>query len=377
MCGISPRITRLMRPSAAALQPYDPAFAPVDVNLSANENSYGLPASVHNALIEALSEVPLHRYPDAMASRLRAKLASLYGLTPEHLIVGNGGDELLFNLFLAFGGADHVVVHCPPDFSVYDVYARLAECRVQPVWRDAETFALNEDALIEASRTATLTVVTSPNNPTGNLISRSLIERLCQASQGLVLIDEAYMEFAPAGSSCVDLLGVYDNLIVLRTLSKAYALAGARLGYVLADPSVIAALAAVRQPYSVSALDQAAALVVVEHRKELAPTVDTIVANRAALATALTTLESSGVRCWPSAANFLLVRVPHAHDIRCRLRDEYDVLVRDFSAAPGLADCLRITVGTVEEHTRLMDGLTALVGGEEDGTHCEDITYDR
>lgn len=364
MSALPADVQRLMRPSAAALEPYDPAFTPVAVNLSANENAYGLPESAHAAMVEAVAQAVANRYPVPLANDLRAALADLHGVAPEQVIVGNGGDELLFNLFLAFGGAGHTVVHCPPDFSVYDLYGELAECEMRPVWRDLETFALDEEGLLEAARDASVTIITSPNNPTSDLAPRALIERLCQESAGLVLADEAYMEFAPEGSSCVDLLAAYPNLLVLRTFSKAYALAGARVGYVMGSPGVISALAAVRQPYSVSSLDQAAALAVLSHREELEAVVAQIVRNREVLREALLAMEPLGVRVWPAAGNFLLIRVPQAADVRRRLRDEHEVLVRDFSSAPGLDGCLRVTVGTEEENRRFIEGLTAILRGE-------------
>ena len=240
-----------MRPSAAALEPYDPAFSPVDVVLSANENNYGVPPEVAPALAEAVTSAAWNRYPVPLGGELREKLAAWHGVAPEQVIVGNGGDELLFNFFLAFGGAGHALVSCPPTFSVYGLYASMVETPVVEVPREKD-FAPNVDALVEAARSATLVVVTSPNNPTGDLFPREGVRRLCEACPGIVLVDEAYIEFADPGSTVEDMLGEYQNLAVLHTFSKAFALAGARVGYVLASPAVVAALAAVRQPYSVS-----------------------------------------------------------------------------------------------------------------------------
>ncbi len=359
--GVPKKIKQWMRPSAAALEPYDPAFSPVDINLSANENSFGLPPELQSAVADALKATPTNRYPSPLAPALRKELSLVYNIAPKQLICGNGGDELLFNLFVAFGGQGHVVLHCPPDFSVYDLYAGLLECPVQEVPRDPTTFKIDEDSLVEASRAATITIVTSPNNPTGNLVSHGLVSRLCKETSGLVVVDEAYVEFARSGASCVDLLGRYDNLVILRTLSKAYALAGVRLGYILADPGVVSALAAVRQPYSVSVLDQSAALAVLRRRSNLSDTLEKIKQERKRLYAGLCGMASLGVTVWPSDANFLLVRVPSAHKLRCRLRDEYSILVRDFSSAAGLKDCLRITVGMPQENDSLLRSLTHLL----------------
>lgn len=352
-----------MRPSAAALEPYDPAFSPVDVILSANENNYGIPPEVAPALAKAVTDAAWNRYPVPLCGELREKIAAWHGVAPEQVVVGNGGDELLFNFFLAFGGAGHALVSCPPTFSVYGLYASMVETPVVEVPRE-KGFAPNVDALVEAARTATLVVVTSPNNPTGDLFLREGVRRLCEACPGIVLVDEAYIEFADPGSSVEDMLGEYQNLAVLHTFSKAFALAGARMGYVLASPAVVAALAAVRQPYSVSVLDQAAALVAVTHRDAFQPAIQAIRQDRGRLSKMLDVLAPLGVYVWPSQANFLCVRVPHAHDVWRRLRDERSILVRDFSFTPGLEGCLRITVGKPEENDLVVAALKSILKGE-------------
>lgn len=354
-------IRALLRPSAAKLEPYDPAFTPSRINLSANENTYGLPPEVHRKLAQALAEVPTNRYPDPLSGDLRAAIASWHGVDPSQVCVGNGGDELLFNLFLAFGGSGHVMVNVPPTFTVYRLYAELLETRVVDVPRDPVTYEVDVDALVDAARGANLVVVTSPNNPTGNLMPVDAVARLCQACPGVVLADEAYMEFAEPADSAEPLLATYDNLVVLHTFSKAYCLAGVRVGYVLSSPGVIGALAAVRQPYSVSVLDQAAGLVLAGEREALAPTIATIKAERARLSRGLAALP--GVTAWPSAANFVLVRLSQAHQARETLRDDYSILVRDFSQAPGLTDCLRITVGTPQENDAVVDALGQILEG--------------
>ena len=356
---ISAEVRALMRPSAAALEPYDPAFSRVEVNLSANENTYGMPAPAREATLAEIAAVAENRYPVPLADAVRAELAQVHGIAPERIAIGNGGDELLFNLFIAFGGAGRVLVNCPPTFSVYELYAGLAETPITNVPRDPETFEPDADALVDAARSANLVILTSPNNPTGDLVPLETVRRVCEACSGIVLLDEAYGEFSAPGASAESLLDTYANLAVLHTLSKAFCLAGGRIGYILASTDVVAALAAVRQPYSVSVFDQAAAVAVVRERALFMPTIAQIVQERARLSSRLAALE--GVRVWPSESNFLLVRVPDAHRVWERLRDEHSILVRDFSRTPGLADCLRITVGTPEENDRVIAALSALM----------------
>lgn len=358
----NPDVTTRLRPALRDFEPYDPAFSPCRVNLSANENTHALPDEVRAAIGEALLATPLNRYPDPMANALRDAVAARHGVAREAVCVGNGGDELLFNLLFAFGGPGRTLVTCPPDFAEYANFAAMCETPVARVPRDPEDFSIDADALLAAARDAALVILTSPNNPTGDLVDHALVRRLIDETGALVLLDEAYVEFAPEGSSLVDWVAACPRLIVLRTLSKAFGLAGLRVGYVVADPAVIAALAAVRQIYSVDVLAQAAALAALARREALAPVVDDIVAERARLSAGLS--ELPGVRAWPSAANFVLVRVPRAAEVRRRLRDEFSVLVRDFSAVPGLEGCLRISVGTREENDVLLDALATLVREE-------------
>ena len=355
--GISERVRAMMAPAAASLEPYDAAYSWVEVNLSANENTYPLPKGLRESIDEALAATPLNRYPQPLATDLRGELAYWHRVNKFQVIVGNGGDELIFNLLLAFGGAGHKLVTCSPTFSVYGIYARMVGTEVVELPLDPETFDIDEEALIEAARTANLVFLCSPNNPTGNLVPTKLVAEVCAACPGIVLLDEAYIEFADEGSSSEVLLGTFDNLVVLHTLSKAFSLAGARIGYALAAADVISALAAVRQPYSVNVLSQAAALVMVRSRDKLKPTIAKIRAEREELARALSAIE--GVRVWPSQANFLLVSVPGKNSRIAwrRLRDEYSILVRCFASTPGLDKCLRVTVGTPEENKRLISAI--------------------
>jgi len=349
-----------VRPALSGFEPYDPAFSPTEVNLSANENTHPLPASLRQALDEAFASVALNRYPDPLSNELRQELASWHGVDRRQVMVGNGGDEVLFNLLFAFGGAGRPIVVCPPCFEEYQNFAKMCECEVISVWRDAEDYSIDADGLVAASRDASLVILTSPNNPTGDLVEPRLIRRLLDETDALVLVDEAYVEFAGEDASLVPWIATEPRLMVLRTLSKAFALAGLRCGYLVADPAVIDVLAAIRQIYSVDVCAQAVALAAITRRDEFAEIVADIVSERERLRERLLALP--GVTVWPSAANFLLVRMEGAGIVRTRLRDEHSVLVRDFSYAKGLSDCLRISVGTSEENDRLLEALASVLG---------------
>lgn len=360
-----------IRDDLRSLVPYDPDMRDVEVMLSANENSYGVPPEVRSEIDRRLAEVALNRYPQATAPALREALGRMWGVEAANVVVSNGGDELLFNLELAYGGPGRVLVNCPPTFSAYALYAELTGTGLLSVARRPD-FSVDEGALLEAVRdpAVSLVVVTSPNNPTGNLVDPAFVERLASSTDALVLVDEAYAEFAPAEASCVEAVGRHDNVCVLRTLSKAYALAGCRVGYLIAPKGVAQALLSVRLPYSVSSLDQAAALTAVERREAFEPVTRALVANRAALAEGLGRLAADvcekrgdgSCAVFPSAANFLLMRVPDAADIHELLAERHSILVRDFSATPGLSGCLRVTVGTPEENDRLIAALRELLG---------------
>ena len=377
MAQLSPRMQELLQPHLTGIEPYDPNFTPTPINLSANENTYPLPGAARDAISAALSVVPFNRYPDPMSNNLRDELARWHGVSRDAICVGNGGDELLYNFMLAFGGEGRTLLTFPPDFSEYAFFASLTGAEVKRVWRDSETFEIDADAAVQAAATSNLVILTSPNNPTGNLADLGLVERICDACPGLVMVDEAYGEFAPADASAVPLLATHDNLVILKTLSKAFGAAGIRCGYVLAPADVIEVFAAVRQIYSVNVLTQAVARAAVGAREAYAPVVEQIKAERTRLADALRApaapladdsaapaLEAPvSVTVWPSEGNFVLVRVlPDASAVRRRLRDEYGILVRDFSYAPGLENCLRITVGTPSENDAVIAALAELTG---------------
>lgn len=352
-------VSKRLAPALAGLAPYDPGFTPVDVLLSANENSHGVPASVRAAMDEAIAGTPFNRYPDPMANELRDAIAAWHGVKRGNVVAGNGGDELLFNILLAFGGEGRTLIDCPPTFSIYGLYAQLTRTNVVRIARDPETFAIDQDAVMQAAATADVVMLTTPNNPTGTLISKAWIEELAASTDALIVVDEAYIEFADPADTCISLIDRFENIAVLRTFSKAYGLAGMRSGYVIACEDVINGLAAVRQVYSTDVCSQAAARIAAERHEEYEPVIALIRSERDRLAQELAEL-GEGVRVWPSAANFLLVRVPNAHEVYGAMRDEFSILVRDFSRSADLSDCLRITVGTPEENDRVIAALKEL-----------------
>lgn len=350
-------VLRPARSVLAGIVPYDPKYLPADVMISANENPRALPAAVQEKVIEAIGKIDLNRYPDPLANDLREAIASAHGYTKDYVLLGNGGDELLFNIALTWGGPGRTMLTFPPTFSVYEANAVLTETDIVRIPR-REDFTLDESAILKrlAQGDIDYLTITSPNNPTGNATDPAFIRQILEATDALVMVDEAYGEFG--GESMIPYLNDYPNLVVLKTFSKAYSLAGVRLGYIMANPQVIQEFIKVRQPYSVDAISQTIGLTVYENRELLQPGIDDIIDQRAVLLEALDGMKD--VRAFPSDANFLLVRIPHANAVWEQLY-ESGVLVRDFSHATGLEDCLRITVGTAAENERFISTLREIL----------------
>ena len=303
----------------------------------------------------------------AVADSLNRRFGTSYGMADIFMTVGAAASVSCALHAVACPGEEVIVI--APYFPEYRVWIETAGATCVEVPADPQTFQIDVEAVAAAitPRTAAV-IIDSPNNPTGDLMPLDLIAALCDACPGLVMVDEAYMEFAEPGASAIALLDEQPNLVVLRTFSKAFGEAGARCGYIIAAPDVIDVYAAVRQIYSVNVLSQAAALTALRERAAFDEDIATIKRERERVYTGIEQLlagTAAGARVWPSSGNFLLVRLPGcASRVRTRLRDEYSILVRDFSAAPGLADCLRITIGTPAENDEVLAALGALVKEE-------------
>src|SRR5581483_5644243 len=338
----------LARPDILALTPYSSARMEArggSVMLNANESP-----------VAAVRSPGLNRYPDPQPSSLVERLAALYGVSREEVLVGRGSDEAIDLLVRAFCRAGHdAVMVCPPTFGMYAVSARIQGARVAdaPLRSD---FTLDVDALLQSlTPDVKLVFVCSPNNPTGGLVPLGELARLAGALDGraLLVVDEAYLEFAGSASAST-LLARHDNVAVLRTLSKAHALAGARIGTLIARAEVVGLARRLQAPYPLPTPCIDVALAALEPAA-LAATSARIAASvraREALATAL--LRSPFVRTvWPSSANFLCVRFEDGRATYRRLLDR-GIVVRDVGAQPMLVNCLRVGIGTPEENARLL-----------------------
>jgi len=345
----------LARAEIRAMQPYSSARMEASgggLMLNANESAWP-PTGDHG--------LGCHRYPEPQPSSLVDVLARLYGVRREQLLVGRGSDEAIDLLVRAFcrAGRDAILIQ-PPTFGMYVVCARIQDAGVVEVPLRAD-FSLDVDAVLAAVTAAVkLVFVCTPNNPAGSVVPHDDIVRLVRALEGraLVVVDEAYVEFADTGS-VAGLIEQYDNLAVLRTLSKAWALAGARVGCLLAHAEVVALLRRIMPPYPLPRPSVESALLALSGwgQGNARRHIEVVCAERARMAAALPALP--GVReVLPSQANFLTVRFERADAAWQRLR-EAGIVVRDVRRYPGLGDALRITVGAPAGNERVLAVLAA------------------
>jgi histidinol-phosphate aminotransferase len=334
------------------VQPYGAPQLDVPVRLNTNETPVPPPAAFMQRLAERIEALELHRYPDRRAWALRTALGSRFGLSPQRVWAANGSNEILLQLFQAYGGPGRRLLLFRPGYSAHPLIARVAATESVEVDLD-DDFRLSPEGAVAAVREHDPDVVclASPNNPTGVPVPLESFRALHDAGRGLVIADEAYVEFG--GVSATTLLDELPRLVVVRTFSKAWRLAGLRLGYLLAHEWVVDDLRKVRLPYHLDALTQAAGLTACELAEDVTGHVEWVAAERDRLHAELEALPRIGV--WPSAANFLLFRADTPELFDALL--SRGVLVRDFSDKPRLEGCVRVTVGTPEENDRFIEAL--------------------
>ncbi|MBA2577180.1 MAG: histidinol-phosphate transaminase [Euzebyaceae bacterium] len=343
-----------VRPDLEDTEPYGAPQLSVAVRLATNETPYPPPRAFSERLAARIAELELNRYPDRRATALRSALGARFGLPVNRVWAAKGSNEVLLQLFQAYGGPGRRLLLFRPGYSAHPLIARVASTGVVEMDLD-ESFRLGADAAREAVTACDpdVVVVASPNNPTGIAVDPDVVRALHDGGRALVVVDEAYVEFAGARASAVALLDELPRLVVCRTFSKAWRLAGLRLGYLLAHAWVIDDLRKVRLPYHLDTLTQAAGLAAIELADEVTAHVAGLCAERERLRSAMAALD--GVEVFDSAANFLLFRTA-VDDLFDRLLAG-GVLVRDFSALPRLERCLRVTVGTPAENDSFVSAL--------------------
>jgi histidinol-phosphate aminotransferase len=340
-----------LRDDLAGREAYGAPMPDVPVRLNVNENPYPPSPALARAIADAVAAVAgtLNRYPDRDATGLRDDLASYlgHGLTREQVWAANGSNEVMQQLLMAFGGPGRTALGFEPSYSMHPVITQITATRWMPGVRDAgdDGFGLDPGRAVAAVRELQpdLVFLASPNNPTGTALPLSTIEEVCEAAPGMVVVDEAYAEFArDQRATALDLLPRHERLVVTRTMSKAFALAGARIGYLAASPEVVGALQIVRLPYHLSAITQAVARVALAHAGELLATVAALRGERDEL---VRWLRSRGLAAADSDANFVLFGTfGDRHAVWQGLLDR-GVLIREVGP-PGW---LRVSIGTAQE----------------------------
>ena len=356
-----------LRQDLKPLSPYGAPQVPAEATLNTNENPYAPSPALAKAIADRTHKVALNlnRYPDRDAISLRKGLASFINnlsstsFDSDQVWAANGSNEIIQSLFMAFG--DRPALGFTPSYSMHPLIAKVIGVN----WRDGGRRADFSLDLVKAKEEIAavkpaLTFITTPNNPTGTTVTLEEISQLADAAakvSGLLIVDEAYAEFSNLPSA-VTLIEKFPNLVVIRTMSKAFAFAGARLGYLLADPEVVSAMFLVRLPYHLSSLTQAAAEVALEFEKELLGTVSSLIDSRKIVASEL---EKMGLQVIPSQANFLLFTgfIQEPSQLWRQLLDR-GVLIRDV----GLLGHLRMTIGNEAENQEFIAALQEILNGE-------------
>ncbi|TDB76064.1 histidinol-phosphate transaminase [Micromonospora sp. KC723] len=348
-----------IRDDLRGLTPYGAPQLDVAVRLNTNENSYPVPGPAVDAIGRALAAElrDLNRYPDRDAVALRADLAAYlgHGLTGDQVWAANGSNEIQQQLLQAFGGPGRSALGFVPAYSMHPLLSLGTGTRWIPAARGVDYGLTAGEAVAQVREHGPDVVfLCSPNNPTGTALDPAVVAAVLDVARGMVVVDEAYAEFArPGTTSALAMLPGHPRLVVTRTMSKAFGFAGGRLGYLAADPAVVAAVQLVRLPYHLSALTQAAARAVLAHRDALLGTVEAIMAQRDRIVTELRAL---GYRVADSDANFVLFEVGGDQSAAWRTLLDAGVLVRDV----GLPGWLRVTAGTPAETDAFLSAMKKL-----------------
>jgi histidinol-phosphate aminotransferase len=350
------------RPEAALRPGYHSPQAEVDVRLNTNESSEPPPQAFVDALADEL--------PDRQATALRAALAAHHAVEPEQVFCANGSNEVIQCLLLAYGGPGRPAMLFEPTYALHSHIALLTGTPVVAGRRDdafevdpaemAPTLAAA--AQMHGPASPAVTFLCSPNNPTGGVETLDRVRAVVSRVPGILAVDEAYGQFAPW--SAIELLESEPRLVVVRTFSKTWAMAGLRLGYAIADPSVVGSLSNVALPYHLDALKQVAGRLALGFGDEMRARVAATIEERGRVAAALGDLP---VEVWPSNANFILFRVsPHDGPQVWKALLDRSVLIRDVSDWPGLKGCLRVSIGTPSENDRFLSALGEVLSAEDD-----------
>lgn len=342
------------------LPTYDVVEREWNIKLNANECNLNLPPAVEDRVMGRISRLAFNRYPNTEVESLAEQIARAFKVQRSNILIANGSSEILEKMFFCFGGYDHKIVYPQPSFSMYKIYADLSNSISVP-------FDLDEDYKLDAEKfvktvndnEASLAIVCAPNNPTGTHIPIADIEYIAQNISCAFVVDEAYIEFD--GRSAMEIWHKYPNMMIARTFSKAYGLAGARVGYMIADEKITSVVGKVFMPYHVNILSAVTADIVYQMRHEYEPRIAMMTSERERMAEQLKTLD--GFTVYPSRTNFILVKYDKAAELNEYLTN-IGIGIRSFGNAPRLADCMRISMGTREENDTLVKAIKDYSAGK-------------
>jgi histidinol-phosphate aminotransferase len=352
-----------VRADLRALEGYHSAQVDVRVRLNTNESPEPPPAAFRDAVAAEVSRIDWHRYPDRAATDLRAAIAELHGVDPAQVFVANGSNEVLQTVLLAYAGPGRTVATFEPTYQMHAQIARVTGATVVEGERAAD-FTLDPDEVerVMAEFRPDVVFLTSPNNPTGLVEPVERVRQLLALAPGLVVVDEAYAQFADW--TALELVAEDVPLVVTRTFSKTWSMAGARLGYLVGPTWLVAELDKVVLPYHLDAVKQIAGRLALRFSDDMNDRVAHIVSERERIVAAM---DGLAVDVFPSGANFVLFRIrPGALDGRAVWQGLVDrsVLIRDCSSWPRLDNCLRVTIGTPEENSEFLAALTDVLAGQ-------------
>ncbi|HZT66930.1 MAG TPA: histidinol-phosphate transaminase [Acidimicrobiales bacterium] len=348
-----------LRPDLVNMEGYHSPQVDVAVRLNTNEAPLPPPQAFLDALAEEVRTTPFHRYPDRRAWDLRRALADLHGVRPEQVFCANGSNEVLQCLLLAVGGPGRTAAVFEPTYRLHSHIAHITGTGVAIGQRHSDfSLDLQEVARVTTEADPQVTFLCSPNNPTGMAEPKETVEAVAEAAPGLVVVDEAYGQFAPW--SALSMVSDDRAVAVVRTYSKTWSMAASRLGYLVGPGDLVEALEQVALPYHLDSLKQAAGRIALRFRAEMEARIAGVVEERGRVAAALAELP---VETWPSDANFILFRPLRVEGAKVWSElVKRSVLVRDCSAWPGLDGCLRVTIGTPAENRAFLDALTEVLG---------------
>ncbi len=331
------------------LTPYEPISGTYEIRLDANESFLTVPENIENEMVEALKNSALNRYPDPNATKLVRGFADYFKVNPDCVTAGNGSDEIISVIMNAFLQKGDKILTLEPDFSMYRFYAEIAECQ-SVKYQKNDNLDVNMDDIISLANSEKVRIVifSNPCNPTSRIITKDDVRKLVNSTDALVVLDEAYMDFAE-DESLLSEFENYDNLIILKTCSKALGFAALRLGFAVANKMLTNVIRAVKSPYNVNSVSQSLGEVLFAHPDYIDNCIQTIVKSRKELYNAILEIKSDRIeKIYETHTNFVFLKVKEAKRVFEKMKEK-SIIIRN------MGDCLRITAGSKEENEKMLE----------------------